>query len=99
LHDLSTPNVAPCENPYPPSCPTSECPSISPASNHSCALYIHPSVLGFPMLLTHDVTLLVHSRRRVNSVHFSFLDPSFPPPSLPAGASPHVNFAIGCFIL
>jgi hypothetical protein len=28
-----------------------QCPSSSPAQNHSCTLHIHPFVPGFPMLL------------------------------------------------
>ena len=50
-------------------------------------------------VLIHDVTLRVHPRRHVNRVQFSFHDPTLPLPSLPAGASAHVNFAVGCFIL
>jgi hypothetical protein len=47
----------------------------------------------------HDVTLLVHPRRHVNRVQFSFYDPTLPLPFLPAGASAHANFAVGYFIL
>jgi hypothetical protein len=47
-------------------------------------------------ILIHDVTLLVHPRRHVDSVQLSFHDTLLPPPVLPASASARVKVAIGC---
>ena len=50
-------------------------------------------------VIIHDIALLVHPRRHVNRVQFSFYVTSLPPTSLPTSTSTHVDLIAGPLFL